>query len=145
MMRGRRPKGPEFVDRLDGSAEAKRRLRVVLEVTAGRLRVHEACAQLGLSEQRFHQLRDQAFAGALAGLEPGLPGRPPRTQTPEQEQVQALAARLAAKEVELHAAQVREEIALTLGRGAGPDAPEKKTTLPGPRPRGRPPGKKTSK
>ena len=141
-MRGRRPKGPEYVDRLDGSAEAKRRLRVVLEVTAGRLRVQEACAQLGICEQRFHQLRDQAFSGALAGLEPGTPGRPARTVTPEQQKLQALEAQLAAKEIELRASQAREEIVLTLARGGQEPEPEKKTTQQRPRPRGRPPGKK---
>ncbi len=143
-MRGRRPQGPEYVERLQGSAEAKRRLRVVLEVTAGRLRVQEACAQLGVCEQRFHQLRDQAFGGALAGLEPGSPGRPPRTVTPEQEQLHALQAQLAAQEIELRASQAREEIALTLGRGAAPAAPEKKMTPPPRRPRGRPRGKRAS-
>jgi hypothetical protein len=141
-MRGRHPAGPEYVDRLDGSDEAKRRLRVLLEVTAGRLRVQEACARLQISEPRFHQLRDQALSAALAGIEPGLPGRPAQAPTPEQAQVQALEARLAAQDVELRAARAREEIALTLGRGADQAGPGKKTTRRPPRRRGRPRGKK---
>jgi hypothetical protein len=141
-MRGRRPAGPEYVDRLDGSVQAKRRLKVVLEVTAGRLRLHEACAELGICEQRFHQIRDQAFAAALAGLEPGTPGRPARPPSPEQEQVQALQAQLAAKEVELRATQAREEIALTLARVVQEPSAEKKTPQRRSRPRARPPGQK---
>jgi hypothetical protein len=143
-MRGRRPAGPEYVERLDGSAEAKRRLRVLLEVTAGRLRVQEACAQLHISEPRFHQLRDQALSAALAGIEPGLPGRPAQVPTPEQAQLQALEAQLAAKGVELRAAQAREEIALTLGRTPAEAPPEKKTRRRPPPRRGRPRGKKPS-
>jgi transposase InsO family protein len=127
-MRGRRPAGPEYVERLQGSTEAKQRLKTVLEVTAGRLRVQEACQRLGICEQRFHQLRDEAFVAALAGLEPGVPGRPPRTPSPEQEQVRVLEAQLAAKDVELRAAQAREEIVLTLSRVAPETepAPQKK-------------------
>ena len=127
-MRGRRPAGPEYVQRLPGSPEAKRRLQILLEVNAGVKRVQEACAELGICEQRFHQLREQAFAAALVGLEPGLPGRPPRVATPEQQQVEALEAELVAKAVELRATQAREEIALTLPRLGQPASAEKKTT-----------------
>jgi hypothetical protein len=137
-MRGRRPQGPEIVDRFDGSPEAKRRLKVVLEVTAGRLRLHEACAQLGICEQRFHQLRDQALTAALAGVEPGTPGRPPRKASPEQEQLQALQEQLAAQAVEMRATQAREEIALILPQVIQESA-EKKTTQR--RPRARSPSK----
>ncbi len=141
-MRGRRPAGPEYVERFDGSAEAKRRLQTILEVMTGQLRVHEACQRLGICEQRFHQLRDEAIVAALAGLEPGKPGRPPRTPSPEQEQLHALEAPLAAKEVELRATQAREEIVLTLARVVQEPEPEKKTTQRRPSPRARPPGKK---
>jgi hypothetical protein len=140
-MRGRRPQGPEIIDRFDGSAEAKRRLKVVLEVTAGRLRLHEACAQLGVCEQRFHQIRDQALIAALAGVEPGTPGRPPRTLTPEQQQVQALEEQLAAQAIEMRATQAREEIALILPQVVQESA-EKKTTQRRPQPRARSPSKK---
>jgi hypothetical protein len=138
-MRGRRPQGPEIIDRFDGSAEAKRRLKVVLEVTAGRLRLNEACARLGICEQRFHQIRDDALAAALAGVEPGTPGRPPRTPSPEQEQVAALQQQLAAQAVETRAAQARAEIALILPQLVEESA-EKKTTQR--RPRARSPSKK---
>ena len=64
-MRGRRPAGAEYVDRLEGSTVAKERLKVVLKTLAGELRVQEACEQLGVCAQRFHQLREEALAAAV--------------------------------------------------------------------------------
>jgi transposase InsO family protein len=113
-MRGRRPAGPEYVDHLQGSPTAKERLKVVLETLAGTCRVEEACARLGICPQRFHQVREEALTAALAGLEPGVPGRPAQVVTPEAERVRALEAELAAKDVEIKAAQARAEIATTL-------------------------------
>jgi hypothetical protein len=142
-MRGRRPSGPEYVERLAGSAQAKERLKVVLQTLAGTCRVQDACRQLGISEPRFHQLRSQMLAAALQGLEPKPIGRPAQAAPPEQEQRTALSEQLAAKEVELRAAQAREEIALILPRLAPePATPEKKTRPPRPAPKRRRRGKK---
>lgn len=126
-MRGRRPAGPSYVDHLQGSALAKERLKVVLETMAGTCRVQEACRRLGISEQRFHQLREEAMVGALAGLEPGTPGRRPHTPSPAEEQVRDLEQQLADKDVELQAARVRAEIALALPRVVQEPREEKKT------------------
>jgi hypothetical protein len=127
-MRGRRPSGPEYVERLDGSATAKERLQVVLETLAGRCRVQQACARLGISEPRFHQLRTQVLEAALERLEPRPAGRPAQTPTPAEQEVQALHAALAERDVEVRAAQVRTEIALVLPQVvATPQAAEKKT------------------
>src|SRR5262245_42174656 len=115
-MRGRRPAGPAYVDQLDGSAIAKERLKVVLETIAGTCRVQEACRRLGICEQRFHQLRQEAMEAALAGIEPGTPGPRPHTRTPAEEQVRVLQEQLAAQQIDLRAVQAREEIALTLPR-----------------------------
>ena len=41
-MRGRTPDGPEAVQRLDGSALAKRRLGLLLQVLGGHCRVQQA-------------------------------------------------------------------------------------------------------
>jgi helix-turn-helix protein len=128
-MRGRRPAGPEYVDQLTGSEQAKERLKVVLETVAGRCRIQEACRRLGISEPRFHQLRQQVLEAALERLEPQPAGRKPTPRSPEQIRLDALADELAAKDVELRAAQARAEIALTLPRVAEkPATPEKKTT-----------------
>lgn len=113
-MRGRRPVGPEYAEQLPGSSLAKERLKVILETMAGTCRVVEACQRLGISEQRFHQLREEMMTGALAALEPGQAGRPVRTPTPAEIQVQALAQQLQDKDIELRTAQARAEIAVVL-------------------------------
>jgi hypothetical protein len=125
-MRGRRPAGPEYVDKLEGSDQSKKRLRVILETVAGHCTVQEACAQLEVGEVRFNQLRQEALQGALATMEPKPAGRP-RTTTPEEERIQELEQSLVDKNSELHEAQVREEIALALPRRPLMVPPEKKT------------------
>jgi hypothetical protein len=136
-MRGRRPVGPEYAEQLTGSETAKRRAKVILETMTGKCRLKEACERLGISEQRFHQLREEMMTAAVKALEPGHAGRPAHTPTPAEEQVVALEQQLQDKEVELRAAKAREEIALIMpeikhpspsGRGAGGEGdPEKKT------------------
>jgi hypothetical protein len=126
-MRGRRPVGPEYVQKLAGSDASKQRLQLILETLCGRVRLQEAAARMGISEIRFHQLRQDALQAALTGIEPGTAGRP-STKTTAAQQVQALAQALAEKEQELHAAQVREEVALILPRVVqAPPKAEKKT------------------
>jgi hypothetical protein len=123
-MRGRFPAGPSYVDKLEGSQAAKERLKVVLETLAGQCRVQEACVRLGICEQ----LRQEALEAALAGLEPGVPGRPPQTRSPADERVHALEDQLAALQRQMLASRAREEIALTLPRVLQPqNEPEKKT------------------
>src|SRR5215813_2321210 len=98
-MRGRHPAGPDYVDQLAGSPTAKARLKVVLQTLAGQLSVQQACAQLTISPQRFHQLRQQVLETALADLEPGVAGRPPRPADPAAEQVRLLQEQLRLQEV----------------------------------------------
>jgi hypothetical protein len=126
-MRGRRPSGPEYVERLQGSTQAKERLHVILETVAGRCRVIEACARLGISEPRFHQLRTEVLAAALQTLEPRPLGRPTKTPSAAAEHAEALQEQLDTLEVALQAAQVREEVALALPSVLQPRALEKKT------------------
>ena len=111
-MRGRKPSGPAAVERLPGSPQARERLRMILETLAGTCRVGAACARLGVSEQRFDQLRTQVLQAGLDSLEPRPLGRP--AQAVPSAAVAALQARVTALETELAAARVREEIALVL-------------------------------
>jgi hypothetical protein len=129
-MRGRHPSGPEYVAHLDGSVQAKQRLRVVLETIAGNYRVQEACQLLGICEQRFDQLRQQALQAALAELEAKPTGRPRHLGAPDD--TVGLRQQVTDLEAELRAAQVREEIALILPRAAR-QTPQagKKTTKKG--------------
>ena len=114
IMRGRYPAGSEYVDKVEGSHLAKERARVLLEMQAGRLRLLEACEQLGVRETRLHQLRHAAMQGWVQNLEPGVPGRPGLASTLEAERIRELEQMLAAKELELQQALVREEVALIL-------------------------------
>ena len=126
-MRGRRPVGPEYAEQLEGSETAKLRAKVILETMTGTCRLKEACERLGISEQRFHQLREEMMAAAVKALEPGHAGRPAHTPTPAEEQVAALAQQLQDKEIELRAAKAREEIALIMPEvKQEPVEPEKK-------------------
>lgn len=115
-MRGRHPVGPELVDRLAGSDEARRRAKVVLQTMTGQLRVREACALLGICEQRFEMIRREAVQGAVASLEPRPVGRPPRVAADESDDVARLRERVAELEAELTAARVRAELAAALPR-----------------------------
>jgi transposase-like protein len=139
-MRGRRPSGTEVVDRQEGSSTAKERVKAVLDTIAGNCRVEEACRRLQISEQRFRQLREEVLAGALAGAEPGKPGRPAQVVTAADEEIRLLKEQLAAMNLELRAAQARAEIALTLPRVVqSPGEPEASATeVPEKKTRGRP-------
>jgi hypothetical protein len=89
-MRGRRPTGPEYVWKLQGSQQACRRLEVILRTLGGEQSVQAACAELGIAPTRFHQLRQEALQAALRGLEPGQAGRPATAaQDPRLSQLQA--------------------------------------------------------
>jgi uncharacterized membrane protein YccC len=131
-MRGRIPSGPESVEHLEGSKQAKRRLRLILETMTGTRRVGEACAELGIGEQRFRQLRAELMQAALARLE-GLPAGRPR-QPEESAELADLRRQCEELKRALQVAQVREEIALALPRvsvpapdqAVGPAAAKKK-------------------
>jgi hypothetical protein len=109
-MAGRHPAGPEYVEQLEGSELAKRRLRVVLETLAGQCGIGEAARLLGISEQRVHQLREEALQAALVELEPKMPGRRPGGG--DDEDPAALREQLLELEKELRASKIRQEIAL---------------------------------
>jgi hypothetical protein len=102
------------VDKLAGEEAAKERLKIVLETIAGQRRVTDACAALGLSEQRFDELRLEALQAAVAALTPKTPGRKPRSESPESAEIARLEARVADLEAQLRVAAVRTEVAAIL-------------------------------
>lgn len=109
----RPPEGVGHVDHLDGPEELKSRLRVLLDTIAGRLSVAQACAELGVSESRLHELRREALIGALGALMPKPAGRPATAETAT-EREKELEARIEDLEVDLQAALVRTELALAM-------------------------------
>jgi hypothetical protein len=131
LMRGRTPLGPEVVEELTGSEEAKQRVRVILETMAGQLRVHEACARLGISEQRLRQIRAAMLQAAVQGVEKHRPGRPRRPE--ELPEMVALRQQVDHLQEELELSRVREEVALVLphvARSAAPVEAAQTETVP---------------
>ena len=112
--KGRRPKGSALVEKYDGTDEAKERLKTILATVAGEMTVAEACQQLGVSETRFFQLRDEALKSALKDLELGMPGRPRVETTEEQKQIGQLEAQVRRLKIELWAAEIRTKIAVVM-------------------------------
>ena len=114
----------EHVERLSGDAEAKRRLRVILETVSGERSIEDACAELGVSPSRFHELRREALESALRGLEPGVSGRPKRVSDIDSssERLAELERENRELEIELQASYVRTEIALAMPQLLTPKA-----------------------
>jgi hypothetical protein len=113
-MPGRKPLGPQLAQHLDGSISAKERLEVILETIAGRLKVTDACARLGIGEAMFHRLRTEVLQAALARLEPRPLGRPPRPKSPADDEIDQLNHEIQNLQLELKTTRVHLEIAQTL-------------------------------
>ena len=125
---GRKPQGAELVAPLTGSKHAKRRLRMFLETLAGRCRVEDACAELGIGSSRFFAQRAEWLQEALALLEPRAAGRPPKPQPPiSPVEVEGLRRRVRELEGQGAALEVQAELAQTLPHVLHRPRPEKKT------------------
>jgi hypothetical protein len=128
--RGRRPTGANLVNGLEGSEQAKIRLKTILQTMTGELSIPEACGTLGICETRIHDLRWQVLQTALDCLEPRLVGRPPRVPNPLDFRLAELEGENRQLQVELKASEIRRELAENLPRVV-PQAqePEKKTKV----------------
>ena len=117
MARGRKPNVADAVHHVQGTADAKARLKAILETLAGKQTVAQACGSLRIAERRFYKLRKRFLQAALLWFEPRGPGRPPRvtqTETASKRRVVELEAALRNLRVDVNAARIREEIALAL-------------------------------
>jgi transposase-like protein len=112
--RGRPGRGVEHVERVDSSEPTKQRLRLILQTLSGELSVSAASEMLGVSEPHFHRLRERALTGAAEALEPRPAGRPAILRTASDERVAELEEKLEQMKLELHASQVREQIAVLM-------------------------------
>lgn len=130
MSAGRPVKGPEMVDDLEGSDEAKRRMRVILETLAGQRTIMDACLELGIGKSAFHELRKRVLQAALVDVEPRPAGRPRVEPAPEAAEVERLKAENERLRSNLEVAQVREEILLAMPEvfEPGREVGEKKRT-----------------
>lgn len=89
---GRRSDLTRLVDALDGSADAKARLRAITRAATNQLSVGDAAAGLDVSPQRFHDLRETMLQAGLAALEARPAGRPKATPDREAELLAEIAA-----------------------------------------------------
>jgi hypothetical protein len=112
--RGRPGRGVEHVERVESSEETKRRLKLILQTLSGELSVSAACETLGVSEPHFHRLRERALTGAAEALEPRPAGRPAISRDASDTRVAELEDKLEEMKLELHASQVREQIAVLM-------------------------------
>jgi hypothetical protein len=113
-MAGRKPLGPALVEHLEGSANAKERLELMLATLAGQISVVAASEKLGISEAMFYKVRNRVLQVCLADLEPKPLGRPPGRLTEDQQRRQELAEQVVSLERELAAQSVRVELLQTL-------------------------------
>jgi hypothetical protein len=145
-MRGRYPLGVEGVDAVPGPEQAKERVKAIVATLRRECRVQEACERLGISQQRFQQIREDFWRGAVASQLLQAAGRKPRRRTAAEQRIAELEAEVAELQAALRTAQTREEIALILPQVGQEQATaaEKKTPAAKARKRGRPPGKRTS-
>src|SRR5262245_60869010 len=113
-MPGRKPLGPALVEHLDGSADAKERLELILKTLSGQISVVAACRKLDISEAMFYKLRNRVLQCCLEDLEPKPRGRPPQIATPDQDRYEELSAELTALQRELEVKDLRLELAQAL-------------------------------
>ena len=114
MGKGRPSLGPSLADKVEGSDQAKVRLKLILQTIAGDVSVTDACKQLGLSEARFHELRQEWLQASCAALEPKPLGRPKETTLEEEVELLRLHRENKNLAHQLRAAQIREEIAVAM-------------------------------
>lgn len=124
---GAKPLGRELVEHLQGSEQAKTRLKTMLRAMHGELTVPQACVLLGIHETRFHVQRAETLQAALEALEARPPGRPRQVVSPEQQRIAQLEQQVRDLQLDLQAAQIRLEHAQIL-RGPRPAAPLKKSS-----------------
>lgn len=110
MPQGRPPKGPELVEGLEGSREAKARLRLALETITGSKSIAQACEELGVTPALVHHLRARALQAALGELEPKPVGRPRKEIEGGGEELEALREENEELRRKLKDAEVKAEI-----------------------------------
>jgi transposase-like protein len=103
----------EHVEKLEGEADTKTRLKLVLLSLNGELSVNVAAERMGVSPSRFHEVRDAALMGALEALSPKAAGRPSRA-TLENARVADLEEELTHTRYELEVERVRSSLLIVM-------------------------------
>lgn len=111
---GRRPLGIDLVERMVGPPQAKERLMAVLESLNGEGPIEELAQICGVGRTRFYELRERALCGALVALLENRPGPKARVRDVREQEIAELQAEVGELRMQLEAARVRTEIALTM-------------------------------
>ena len=69
MSAGRPPERTKLVEKAEGSEEAKRRLRLILETLSGERTVQSACDELEICQAMFYKLRTRFLQESVESLE----------------------------------------------------------------------------
>jgi len=116
--------GPNIVEHLEGSPQAKDRLRAILQALCGQIGIPEACQELGIAPTRFHEMRNGVLQTALEALEPRPRGRPPHRRLPQDDHVEDLEHQVRSLKADLQAAQIRQELSVLMPRAERPSDPK---------------------
>jgi hypothetical protein len=135
--RGRPVQGATLIKTSTGSSLARERLKAIVRTLGNEWTVEQACSALGIGRSAFNKLRAQFLARATGLLEPRPAGRRP-AEPAEDVQVTQLREENARLRIELHAHEIREEIAVAMpfllrprtSGGNGGDGVKKKVRLP---------------
>jgi transposase InsO family protein len=112
----RRSDSITLIARLPGSDQAKTRATILLRVARNEITLEEGAAELGVSPQRVHELRETALTALVDACEPKPPGR--RRTAPEATPPQGQTVQLSREIIE-ELARVRTEISLAFGSRLG--------------------------
>lgn len=128
---GRRSDLTQLVDALEGSDDAKRRMRAITRAATNDLSVAAAAAEIDVSPQRFHEMRADMLQAGIAALEAKPAGRPKAAIDPESDLVAenaALRERIRYLEVAREADGLRMRVKALFGnrQDAGKQAKKKR-------------------
>jgi hypothetical protein len=98
---------------LSGSADAKGRFAAIVSTLTGEKSVPDVCAELGICEARFHEMRKEFLAGAVGLLEKRPAGRKPAAG-PEPDDISLLRDENKRLRLEVEASRIKAELALVL-------------------------------
>ncbi len=118
--------GMKLLSGLSGSEGAKERFAAIVSTMTGEKSVSDVCAELGICEARFHEMRKEFLSGAVGLLEKRPAGRKPAAE-PEPDDLSRLRAENRRLRLEVEAQRIKTEIALVMPHVLKPPPSSKKT------------------
>jgi hypothetical protein len=101
----------DLIAGMEGSDIARERVSLVLKTFSREQQFQEAAAVLGVTPQRFHEIRHQILEAAISAVEPKPVGRPPQPPPdPNLVRIAELEQRIRDLTVEREIGYLREEL-----------------------------------